>query len=181
MTLSARSISGKAASGSITTSQWGGRICGMARRIPPAGTPKGRSVTSSISWRRRWVAGSNSRRLSIRSPKNSIRRGQSRPGGKTSTMPPRLRERPGLDHRILPPISGSIKVIEEHVHEQLLAHPHRQALTIDHLGGGDGMDERGGGKQDGAHGAVVQGEGRLGSFVILRGRPRSRDRGPARP
>ena len=56
----------------------------------------GGPTTASRTWASlRWVIASKRRRLSISSPKNSIRSGSSSPGGKISTMPPRRFSSPG--------------------------------------------------------------------------------------
>ena len=86
-------------------------------------------------------------------------------------------ERPRLDHRILPSVARPIEMFEEHVHEQLFADANGQTLAVDHLGSGNGVDESGGGEQDGPHRAVLQRQRRLGALVVFRGRPGATDPG----
>ena len=64
---------------------------------PPAGSRNseaGRSSARSMVPTVRWSVGSKERSESISSPKNSIRIGSGRDGGKTSTMPPRRADSP---------------------------------------------------------------------------------------
>ena len=77
-------------------------------------------------------------------------------------------ERSCFDHRVLPPVAGAVEVLEEHVHEQFFTDANLQALAVDHFGGGDGVDEGRGRKEDGPHRAVLQGQGRLRAFVVFR-------------
>jgi hypothetical protein len=62
----------------------------------------------------RWVSGSNERRLSTVSPRNSMRTGVSRSGGKTSRIPPRRATWPGAEtgsSRRYPPSSSASRRI----------------------------------------------------------------------
>ncbi len=57
-------------------------------------SPAGSTTAWATAPVERWSAGSNARRESISSPKNSARTGSDWPGGNRSTMPPRLANSP---------------------------------------------------------------------------------------
>jgi len=91
--------------------------------------------------------------------------------------PAPARERSRFDHRVLPPVAGAVQVFEQHVHQKLLADAHGQALAVDDLGSGNGVDEGGGRDQNRPHRAILQGQRGLGALVVLGRRSRPRDPG----
>ena len=93
-----------------------GRRSRRAARVERVGkrSESGRAVEARHRVGVRWVSGSNVRRLSMVSPKSSIRTGRSRSEGKMSTMPPRRANWPGAvtgSSRRYPPSSRASRRI----------------------------------------------------------------------
>ena len=87
------------------------------RRRPRAAAPRPRRSAARV----RWVSGSKLRRLSMVSPKNSMRTGSAGSGGKTSRMPPRRATWPAAGDRVLAPVAALVERLEQDLRGHLLA------------------------------------------------------------